>query len=313
MNENSINRENENPELPQNINQSNNHSNNQNRSDNSNNFINQLKFSYRLFLILNIIIFIFTKINLNISDFSICSWPIFSKHQYYRIITHHYFHSGFLHFFLNMTLFTFECSQLEKKIGSSYLFLIISNSLILISLIYLGMTAILKYMIISLLKFTEYNFDFYCSAGFSGVLFCIYYIQCNFKRVAEGSTLFLGLIPVRIKYSPFIYILLIQVLSPNSSLLGHISGVVAGWTIKRLFSSYILPSLEAIYVFEYFLKRYKFRIFDTYQYLDCIAKVNVENELKEFSKRDLQIGFEGGAPSGPNINPAREVIIGRMV
>ncbi len=124
-----------------------------------------LTFTFTLIFVINLLLYI-ALLKLDISNYSICSWPIFYKSQYYRIITHHFFHLNFIHIAFNMVFFYFVCTNLEHKIGSTYLLLFIFKSTLLISLLYLIQVAILQCVVIKLFQFREYNFDFYCSVGF---------------------------------------------------------------------------------------------------------------------------------------------------
>ena len=136
-----------------------------------------------------------------------------------------------------------------------------------------------------MMKFTEYNFDFLCAVGLSGVLFTLLYISCNFKKYAELNVFFFGILPVKSKYCPFTYLMLIQVVSPNSSFIGHLSGILAGVFIKYLMVYLTFPRKEWIVAFEsgfprlvYFLKMVN--------YAD-ISSLDTENseELEEFNKK----------------------------
>jgi len=138
--------------------------------------------------------------------------------------------------------------------------------------------AILKYVVVILLKFTEFNFDFYCSVGFSGVLFALYYIDCNFKNVSNITIRFFGLLPIKSKYAPVTYLLLVQMLNPNSSFLGHLSGIFTGFLLKNIFVYFTFPRKDWIKAFE-----------DKFNYLDMtnnfryfkISQILSEDELKE--------------------------------
>lgn len=244
-------------------------------------------FTFTYIFLINIGVYFGTLIKFNLYDFSICQWPIIYKYQYYRMITHNFFHLGIIHIAFNMIFFYYVCKKMEKKIGTAFMLIFIFESVYFISTIYLFQITILKYIIITLFKFTEYNFDFYCSVGFSGVLFSLYYLECNFKKVAETSTQFFGLIPIKAKYSPFIYLLLIQVLSPNSSLLGHLSGILTGYLLKNIFVYFIFPRKEWIESFENKFETLFYCMSNKLKYIQvsCIPQVYQEEELKEIDKR----------------------------
>lgn len=241
-------------------------------------------FAFIFIFSLNLFLYIGSLLKFENSDFSICQWPIYFKHQYYRIITHNFFHLGLLHISFNMVFFFSITKDLEKKIGSAYILILVLDSVLLISIIYLIQIAILKYVIITLFKFTEYNFDFYCSLGFSGVLFSLYFITCNFKNVSETNTHFFGLIPVRAKYSPIIYLLLIQVINPNSSLLGHLSGIFSGYLLKNILVFFVIPSKISINSFEEKFEAFLNLLEIKFNYVKIIS---VSSEFQELELKEL--------------------------
>lgn len=247
--------------------------------NNRTNCRNYFTFTFKFIFVINFIFFILSKTNLNTSDFSICEWPIYIKYQYYRILTHHFFHSGFIHFFLNIMFFFSICHKVEEKIGTAYLLIFIFQSILLVSIIYLVIIALLKFCIVTTLKFTQYDFNLYCSIGFSGILFSIYFILCSFKSVSNIDTYFFGLIPMKSKYSPYIYLLLIQMVNPNSSLIGHSSGIISGIIIKNVFVYFFIPGKIAIESFE--------EKFNISSYLGLKDLVNNNGELEEINKNIL--------------------------
>jgi hypothetical protein len=182
-----------------------------------------------------------------------------------------------------MIFFYFVCRNLEEKIGSAFILIYIIESIYFISFLYMLQIAILKYLIISLFRFTEYNFDFYCSVGFSGILFALYYLQCNFRNVSETTTQFFGLIPIKAKYSPLAYLILVQVLNPNSSLLGHLSGIFTGYLLKNLFVYFVFPRKEWIVSFELKFENI-FNFFTNklrYIQIKSIPRIHHDDEIKE--------------------------------
>jgi membrane associated rhomboid family serine protease len=73
-------------------------------------------FAFSFIFLINLILYIGSLLKFENSDFSICQWPIYFKHQYYRIITHNFFHLGLLHITFNMVFFFSITKDLEKKI-----------------------------------------------------------------------------------------------------------------------------------------------------------------------------------------------------
>ena len=208
-------------------------------------------FLFTFLSIMMTIIYLSTLIfKLKISDFSLCSWPVYNKRQYYRLLTHNFFHLNFVHIASNLLFFYVVGKELEKKLGTAIFSTIIIQSSILVSIAYLMIVALLKYFLVELINFTEYNYDFYCSAGFSAILFTLLYIKSNFKNVVDSYVMMFGIIPIRSWLIPYTYLVLIQLLIPNSSCVGHLSGIITGAVIKYFLVYFTFPRKEWINEFE---------------------------------------------------------------
>jgi membrane associated rhomboid family serine protease len=252
-----------------------------------------LTFIFDLFFLLNLCLFLPTILALDLRVYSICTWPIFHKNQYYRLITHHFFHINLIHILFNMIFFYFVGRNLEKKIGSVYFFMTIICSMIFISFIYLIIVLSMNFLTVGLLGFNEYNYDFYCSIGFSGILFSIFYVQCNLPSVKESLSYFFGLIPIKSKYSPLCYIVLIQVLNPKASFLGHLAGICCGYLIEKFFIHVLFPRKGWIVAFEEKFNRVIMCLKDRLNYItvDSIKDSNHLLDLNTFDKgvMDLKV------------------------
>lgn len=246
-------------------------------------------FIFKLFFTINLVIFIanvFFKFNL--MNVSICEWPILYLKQYYRLLTHHFFHLNFIHFFFNMLIFYFIGRIMEKKIGSMLLLIIILKSIILISLIYLGIIKLLKYIVITTLKFKDYNYDFYSSVGFSGILFCIYEIFCLFSSRADNYQNVFSFLPIKSKYLPLFYLFCNQLINPNSSYIGHASGIICGWIIKEVFVYFTLPNKYNILSFEKKYEKYIDFLELKFNYVK-ISKITGEDNLIDLGELDKNL------------------------
>jgi membrane associated rhomboid family serine protease len=209
-----------------------------------------ITFIFGLFVLINLALFTFTVLGFQLQYYSICPWPILHKHQYYRLITHHFFHADFIHIASNMIFFYIVGRGLEKKLGSVYFFISIVCSMIFISLVYITVVLSMKYFIVELFGFKEYNYDFYCSIGFSGILFSLFYLQCSLPTVRDSHSYFFGLIPIKAIYSPFCYLILIQLLNPKASFVGHLAGIVCGYLMRAGLIQIFFPRKKWIIAFE---------------------------------------------------------------
>lgn len=211
-------------------------------------------------------------------DFSICDWPIRYKNQYYRLFTHNFIHLSFIHILFNMIFFYFVGPQIEKRIGTLFTFIYIFHSIIILSLVYLVIAKLLDFFLVHFMKFKEINYDFYCSIGFSGVLFSLFYFWCNITSISETYQNFLLVAPIKSKYLPVCYLIFIQILNPNSSFLGHLSGIISGVLIKYFFIYFTFPNKEWIKQFE--------TVTEGYCLSSCVRRMNYKN-INGLSSQDI--------------------------
>lgn len=292
INNNNINNNNQPNIIINNINNDNSNANQRNEQQNTSLFrklINNQTFIFKLFFTINLVIFIanvFLKFNL--MNLSICEWPILYLKQYYRLLTHHFFHLNFIHIFFNLLIFYFIGRILEKKIGSMLLLIIILKSIILISLIYLGIIELLKYIVITSLKFKDYNYDFYSAVGFSGILFCIYEILCLFSSRAENYQNIFSFLPIKSKFLPVFYLFCNQLINPNSSYIGHASGIICGWIIKEVLVYFSLPNKSNVISFESKYEWVVNLLEEKFNYVK-ISKITNEDDLVDLNELDKKL------------------------
>ena len=142
---------------------------------------------------------------------------IIENGQYQKLIVPHFYHFNFGHFLVNMTSF-YSISSLIENIYQKRYWLIILGAAILSNTIH---------VIISLLGIHFYNdFDIYYSysLGLSKIIFAIRALY--YKRLDTFVSVF-GRI-VHSKYVVWIELLLISLIAPNSSFIGHLSGITSG-------------------------------------------------------------------------------------
>ena len=155
-------------------------------------------------------------------------YRLFSPHsiienkEYQRLIISHFYHINFGHFLVNMSSFYTISTLIERTFQKKYWLIILS----------IAVLSNVVHMLISLLGIQFYNnFDIYYtySLGLSKIIFAIralYYNRLNtyvsvFGRIVHSS------------YVVWIELLFIALLMPNSSFIGHLSGIVAGLLVNN--------------------------------------------------------------------------------
>lgn len=140
--------------------------------------------------------------------------------EYYRMVTSAFVHGGFLHIFMNMSSLVQLGGSLEAQFGSMQFAFLTVWSILLVGALYVLFSWILSEVL-------DDPYQMYASAvGFSGVLFCYAVIEAN--HTFEVSRSMFGVFDVPAKLTPFVLLVLLQILIPNISMVGHFGGVIFG-------------------------------------------------------------------------------------
>eukprot|EP00002_Diphylleia_rotans_P013117 TRINITY_DN2555_c0_g1_i2.p1 TRINITY_DN2555_c0_g1~~TRINITY_DN2555_c0_g1_i2.p1 ORF type:complete len:433 (-),score=89.36 TRINITY_DN2555_c0_g1_i2:215-1513(-) len=157
--------------------------------------------------------------------FELCMSPYMVAYQYevWRLLPSVFLHGGILHLLFNMMAFIPMGKQLELIIGSTNFFHLIMVFSILSNILTILISLIALYNPL----YPYPNFMVQCGIGFSGVIFGLIVIQTQTSR-AETQSIF-GFFTVPTKYYPWILLIVLQVIMPNVSFLGHLCGILCGY------------------------------------------------------------------------------------
>ena len=178
------------------------------------------------------------------------------RHQWQRILFSALFHADDMHLYFNMLSFLWKSKQLETKFGSNvYLFLLIT----------LMITTNFLYIVINILlaEFVDYNYTYRCAVGFSGVVFALKVILAHFTPNAMSSVM--GIVFVPMRYASWLELVLISILVPKASFVGHLSGILVG--------------LLAVWFYNTFLRRRNY-FYGRPERLGSTAEYGREQELR---------------------------------
>ena len=262
--------------------------NNQNMPNNINNNAYNIftKFpditiSYLFFLIINIVLLIYSQIfPIETSTFIFQYRPIVSKFQLYRIITRYFIHFGFAHFILEQISFFYVSKYFENKFGTLLTLSIIFISMILDSIIHIILipffTLFLSYRVSIIL---DHSYE----GGLTPVLFTLVTYFSLFEKNRNERLFFENFFLLRVKYS-YVYLLgILYFFTPNRSFYGNISGILGGFILKQ-FRKVLLPKIIWIYDFELYIGLNRIKI--------LYRKLNINNKqmrkmLREFDRDSI--------------------------
>jgi membrane associated rhomboid family serine protease len=177
--------------------------------------------STRLLLGINIGIYFYTLAVPGTSAYSICTGPVFYLDQYYRILSSAFFHMGLMHIFFNMMSLYSLGGPLERALGT-LCFLGVNLAFVVLSNIMYLLGAWLAF------KATDdSSWLVYCSVGFSGVLFGLVVLETKLGDATQPRSLF-GVCNVPAAAYPWALLILLQILMPGISFIGHLTGLLCG-------------------------------------------------------------------------------------
>ena len=150
----------------------------------------------------------------------ICLLPaaiIYGK-EFQRLILSAFWHADDMHLYFNMTSFIYKGILLEKRYGTAYFAAMVAYLTVATHTIYVAAAYLFSDIPLFAGSMTT------CAVGFSGVIFGLKTIL-NVRSPTMSSIY--GIV-VPSKYAAWIELLLIQLLVPRASFLGHLCGIVAG-------------------------------------------------------------------------------------
>ena len=180
--------------------------------------------------LISILLMVVCYIQPNTNSMNRISWPnlgdvcvsvgyTLHRQQWKRILFSALFHADDMHLYFNMLSFLWKGKQLETKFGSNvYLLLLIA----------LTVTTNLLYIVINILlaEIVDYSYTYHCAVGFSGVVFALKVILAHFTPNIMSDVM--GIFSVPMRYASWLELVLISILVPKASFVGHLSGILVG-------------------------------------------------------------------------------------
>jgi membrane associated rhomboid family serine protease len=180
-----------------------------------------LELATQLLVSINVAVFIIVN-SIGMSAWEYCFNPylVVQLGQVYRVFTSPFLHGGLLHIAFNMMALSSYGPLLGREIGTFpmlylvFLFIVVAgvmSTAVAYGAYYLG----------------TMQFMMECGVGFSGVLFALIVVDNHVHQVPNRSIF--GCFSVPAKYYPVALLAILQLIIPGISLLGHASGLIAGY------------------------------------------------------------------------------------
>ncbi|XP_051963000.1 rhomboid-related protein 4 [Xyrauchen texanus] len=136
-----------------------------------------------------------------------------------RLLLSPFHHVDDMHLYFNMASFLYKGIKLERKLGGYGFAYLLSVFSMLTGLVYLLLEAGLTQMT------EDSSYSMQCAVGFSGVLFGLKVVNNHYYP--GGVTYIMGL-SVASRYACWVELILIHIMNPGTSFVGHLSGILVG-------------------------------------------------------------------------------------
>ena len=146
---------------------------------------------------------------------------VWQDRDYARLVVPAFRHTHDIHLYYNMVSLAWKGLEMERRLGSvkylvTLLLLTVMSSCFYVVLALVGSDVLEDSTIMS-----------QCAIGFSGVLFAMKVVNIHQANMEQERTSFFGFL-VPLKYAAWLELVIIQVVVPNSSFMGHLGGILAG-------------------------------------------------------------------------------------
>ncbi|XP_053502253.1 rhomboid-related protein 4 isoform X1 [Ictalurus furcatus] len=139
--------------------------------------------------------------------------------DWHRLLFSPFHHVNDLHLYFNMASFLWKGVNLERRLGTAWFAYLLSVFSLLTGLVYLLLEAGLTELL------DDSSFSMQCAVGFSGVLFGLKVVNNYYN---PGGVKYIMGCPVAKRYACWVELVLIHILNPGTSFVGHLSGILVG-------------------------------------------------------------------------------------
>lgn len=136
-----------------------------------------------------------------------------------RVLLSTFHHVDDMHLYFNMASLLWKGIRLEKKLGGAWFAYLLSVFSLLTGFVYLLLETGLTHMT------EDSSYSLQCAVGFSGVLFGLKVVNNHYHP--GGVSNVMGVL-IANRYTCWVELVLIHILNPGTSFVGHLSGILVG-------------------------------------------------------------------------------------
>ena len=155
-----------------------------------------------------------------IRDACISVQGVWFQKEWKRFFLAPIYHGSDFHLYYNMASFMWKAISMERHYGTAYFAYMMAVFTALTNILYLC----INYLLAEL--FDQWSYVQSCAVGFSGVIFAVKVVTTYMQP--RGTTMVMGFLPVPMRLACWFELVVISVLFPNVSFVGHLSGILVG-------------------------------------------------------------------------------------
>ena len=160
-------------------------------------------------------------LEIHVRHFTMCPRLVLYLHEYYRIISSCFFHGSLVHIGMNMMSTAAISTLIERRLGTISYILTVMWAILLTGLCYVSI-AWLSQAVIGRDGLMNSH-----ALGFSGVMFHLLVLESNLIGPNVSRSVF-GIVHVPSYAYPVVMLIVVQVIMPNISFIGHLCGIITG-------------------------------------------------------------------------------------
>ncbi|ELT92325.1 hypothetical protein CAPTEDRAFT_180450 [Capitella teleta] len=156
----------------------------------------------------------------DIHEVCVSSLNVWYRGDWKRLFLASFYHLDEWHLYFNMVSMLWKGVNLERRLGSAYFAYMVLVFSVLTNAILVGLGVIAEEIL------HDHSYISTCAAGFSGVLFALKVVAAHLSPPTTQYVM--NIIPVNSRLACWAELLLIHILVPNSSFVGHLAGILVG-------------------------------------------------------------------------------------
>ncbi|CAM1154561.1 RHBDD1 (predicted) [Pycnogonum litorale] len=155
----------------------------------------------------------------HLSDACVSGDFVWTKKNWFRLLFASFEHGDDWHLYYNMVSFVWKGISLERRLGSKRFFCILAIFSVLVNIVYVMLAELASI-------YFDPHYHYRCAVGFSGVIFALKVVTTHYSR--SSTSFIFGSIPIPSQYAVWSELILIHLLVPRSSFIGHLAGILVG-------------------------------------------------------------------------------------